>query len=62
MDNLLRVAEIAKILRVCTKTVINKMRSGQLPCTEIAGVLYITEKQLEKAIHAGEKRKYERAV
>lgn len=57
---LYRIAEIAKILQVCTLTVSKKMKSGKLPCTEIAGVLYMTDRQLEKLLKTGEKRKFER--
>lgn len=58
---LLKPAEIASVLRCHVKTVLKKMRIGQLPKTEIAGMIYMTEAQLEKVIRAGEKRKFERA-
>ena len=61
-DKLYRIAEIAKILQVCTLTVSKKMKSKQLPCTEIAGVMYMTERQLDRLINSGEKRKFERVV
>lgn len=58
---LLRPKEIAAALRCCPKTVTNKMKSGKLPCTEIGGTLYMTERQLERLVNSGEKRKFERA-
>lgn len=59
-EKLLRAAEIAIILRCSAKTVIRKMHSRQLPCTEIAGVMYMTERQLDRLINSGEKRKFEK--
>jgi hypothetical protein len=54
--------EIANILQCHPKTVRLKMRTGQLPCTEIAGQRYMTGVQLEKLINSGEKIKFEKPV
>lgn len=62
MEKLINPTAIAEVLLCSTKTVLRKMRTGELPSTTIAGKSYMTEKQLERLVSGGEKRRFEKAV